>query len=80
VQSEVRQRVVGRPSGKAKARSDERAATLESIRPAADADAREGNLHPLLTLALGIAVHKAMIDVLARFAQAGRRSRKSSGG
>jgi hypothetical protein len=80
VQSEVRQRVVGRPSGKAKARTEERAATLESIRPEADAYAREGNLHPLLTLELGIAVHKAMIDVFDRFARTRRRSRKSSGG
>jgi hypothetical protein len=80
VRSEVRQRVAGRPSAKAKARSEERAATPESIRPAADADAREGNLHPLLTLKLGIAVHRAMIDVLDRFARTRRRSRKSSGG
>jgi hypothetical protein len=80
VRSEVRQRVVGHPSAKAKARSEEHAATLESIRPAADADAREGNLRPLLTLELGIAVHRAMIDVLARFARVGPRSRTSSGG
>jgi DNA-binding PadR family transcriptional regulator len=64
---------------KAKARSEELAATLEAIRPEADADAREGNFHPLLTLELGIAVHKAMIDVLDRFAREDRRSGKSSG-
>src|SRR6516164_3688759 len=56
---------------KAKARSEELAATLEAIRPEADVEAQEGNLHPLLTLELGIAVHKAMIDVLDRFAPAG---------
>ncbi|HYQ35008.1 MAG TPA: PadR family transcriptional regulator [Mycobacterium sp.] len=57
----------------AKARSEELAATLEAIRPEADVEAQEGNPHPLLTLELGIAVHKAMIDVLDRFARAGHR-------
>lgn len=52
-----------------RARSAERVAMLESIRPAADAGAREGNIHPLLTLELGIAVHRAMLDVLDRFAR-----------
>ena len=57
----------------AKARSEELAATHEAIRPEADVEAQEGNPHPLLTLELGIAVHKAMIDVLDRFARAGHR-------
>jgi DNA-binding PadR family transcriptional regulator len=60
---------------KAKARSEEHVATLELIRPAADASAREGNVHPLLTLELGIAFHNAMIDVLDRFARPGTASR-----
>jgi PadR family transcriptional regulator, regulatory protein AphA len=57
----------------AKARSEDRAATLESIRPEANAEAHEGNPHPLLTLELGIAVHKAMVDVLDRFARTNRQ-------
>jgi DNA-binding PadR family transcriptional regulator len=61
-----------------KARSEERVATLESIRPAADASAREGNVHPLLTLELGIALHRAMIDVLDRFSQPRTRSRRKA--
>jgi DNA-binding PadR family transcriptional regulator len=64
--------------GKAKARSEERVATLESIRPTADASARDGNVHPLLTLELGIAVHRAMIDALHRFARAGTSSRPAA--
>lgn len=54
-----------------KARSDERVATLEAIRPEGDAAALEGNIHPLLTLELGIAVHRAMVDVCERFERAG---------
>jgi DNA-binding PadR family transcriptional regulator len=53
-----------------RARSEERVATLESIRPASDAAARAGNVHPRLTLELGIAVHQAMVDVCTRFQQA----------
>ncbi len=52
-----------------KSRSEELVATLESIRPAPDAAAREGNIHPLLTLELGIAVHQAMVDVCTRSEQ-----------
>jgi DNA-binding PadR family transcriptional regulator len=54
-----------------KARSEQRVATLEAIRPAADAAAQEGNIHPLLTLELGIAVHQAMADVSERFGRTG---------
>jgi DNA-binding PadR family transcriptional regulator len=57
---------------KAIARSQEQAATLESIRPAADAGAREGNVYPQLTLELGIAFHRAMLEVLERFGVANR--------
>lgn len=53
--------------GQVEARSQERIATLEAIRPAAESTARQGNVHPLLTLELGIAVHQAMADVCARF-------------
>jgi DNA-binding PadR family transcriptional regulator len=61
-----------------KARSEEQVATLESIRPAADASARQGNVHPLLTLELGIAFHRAMIDVLDQFARRGGSSRPAA--
>ena len=54
-----------------KARSDERVATLQAIRPQAEYAAAEGNVHPLLTLELGIAVHQAMADVCERFDSAG---------
>lgn len=60
-----------------RARSEERVATLEAIRPAGDAAAREGSVHPLLTLELGIAVHRAMIEVCGRFDQQSRRSRRA---
>lgn len=59
-----------------KARSEERVATLEAIRPRADAAAREGTAHPLLTLELGIAVHQAMVDVCTRFQLASTRSHR----
>jgi DNA-binding PadR family transcriptional regulator len=52
-----------------KARSEQQAAMLESIRPAPDEAARKGNIHPLLTLELGIAFHQAIVDVCARFEQ-----------
>ena len=60
---------------KVKARSEERVARLEAIRPAGDAAAVEGNVHPLLTLELGIAFHQAMADVCKRFERASTRSR-----
>ena len=55
---------------KVKARSKGRVATLETIRPTGDAAAGEGNVHPLLTLELGIAVHRAIVDVCERFERA----------
>ena len=61
-----------------KARSEERVATLETIRPEGDAAAHEGNIHPLLTLELGIAVHRAMVDVCERFERSATRSRRAS--
>lgn len=50
-----------------KARSEERVAMLESIRPSPDEVARRGKIYPLLTLELGIAFHQAMVDVCTRF-------------
>lgn len=50
-----------------KARSEQQVATLESIRSAPAEAARQGNIHPLLTFELGIAFHRAMIDVCTRF-------------
>jgi PadR family transcriptional regulator AphA len=52
-----------------KRRSEERLATLESIEPAAHSTEREGNIYPLLTLRMGIAVHQAMADVCGEFEQ-----------
>jgi hypothetical protein len=63
-----------------KSRSEERVATLESIRPAPDAAARDGNVHPLLTLELGIAVHQAMVDVCTRFEQRASGTRRREPG
>jgi DNA-binding PadR family transcriptional regulator len=54
------------------ARSEERIATLRTIRPEGDAAAEEGAPHPLLTLELGIAFHEAMVDVCRRFQRASR--------
>jgi PadR family transcriptional regulator AphA len=53
-------------------RSAARVETLEAIRPAGDIVAQEGDVHPLLTLELGIAVHRAMIEVCDRFERSGR--------
>ena len=50
-----------------KSRSEARVATLEAIRPGAEEAARAGDTHPLLTLELGIAFHRAMLDVRRRF-------------
>lgn len=43
--------------------SEERVAELEELRLTADAAATHGDVHPLLTLELGIAVHRAIADV-----------------
>jgi PadR family transcriptional regulator AphA len=48
-------------------RSEQRVATLEAIRPGAKEAARAGDVHPLLTLELGIAFHEAMLEVCRRF-------------
>jgi DNA-binding PadR family transcriptional regulator len=58
------------------ARSEERIATLEAIRPQSETAADEGDRHPLLTLELGIAFHEAMLEVCTRFQQAGAESRQ----
>ena len=50
-----------------KQRSEERAATLRSIEPAAQRSADEGNALPGLTLRMGIAFHQAMIDICEEF-------------
>jgi DNA-binding PadR family transcriptional regulator len=60
------------------ARSQERLATLEAIRPEGDAAAEDGNVHPLLTLELGIAVHRAIADVCKRFERASTRARPAA--
>lgn len=52
-----------------KRRSRERVGTLKSIEAAAEEAAREGNVHPLLTLRMGIAFHQAMVDVSEEFEQ-----------
>jgi PadR family transcriptional regulator AphA len=49
-------------------RSDERVAALREIEPAALLAEQKGNVHPLLTLRMGIAFHEAMIDVCEEFA------------
>ena len=64
---------------------EERLATLQSIGSVAPSTEREGNVYPLLTLRMGIAVHQAMSDVCGEFEQNllgvrhranGRRSRR----
>ena len=52
-----------------KRRSEERLATLQSIESVAHSTEREGNVYPLLTLRMGIAVHQAMSDVCGEFEQ-----------
>lgn len=48
-------------------RSEDRVATLRSIALEAERLAQEGNVHPLLTLRMGIAFHQAIIDVCNDF-------------
>jgi hypothetical protein len=50
-----------------KRRSLERVASLKRVEPAADLKAQQGNVHPLLTLRMGIAFHEAMIGVCGDF-------------
>ena len=61
-----------------RARSEERAETLEAIRPDAEAAARAGNNHPLLTLEMGIAYHQAVVDVCRRFERASPKERSGT--
>jgi len=51
------------------ARSEERLADLEQISEVALQVEREGNAHPMLTLRMGIAFHRAMIEVCEQFAE-----------
>jgi hypothetical protein len=48
-------------------RSRERVAALNRIEPEARRKRAAGIRHPALTLSLGIAFHKAIIDVCAKF-------------
>ncbi|HEY2483190.1 MAG TPA: PadR family transcriptional regulator [Caulobacteraceae bacterium] len=50
-----------------KRRSLERVASLKRVEPAADFKTQQGNVHPLLTLRMGIAFHEAMIGVCEDF-------------
>jgi PadR family transcriptional regulator, regulatory protein AphA len=50
-----------------KQRSEERIKTLQAIESAGEQAADEGTIHPLLTLRMGIAVHRAMVDVCDEF-------------
>jgi DNA-binding PadR family transcriptional regulator len=50
-----------------RSRSEQHAATLEAIRPDAEATAGAGNIHPLLTLEMGIAYHEAVVGLCRRF-------------
>jgi PadR family transcriptional regulator AphA len=59
-------------------RSEERAATLRGIEPAARVTADEGDLYPLLTLRMGIAFHLAMVAVCDEFATASAGKGSSS--
>lgn len=58
-------------------RSEQQIATLEQIEPAAQLVEDQGNAHPLLTLHIGIAFHRAMIDVCREFEPKLQDSRRS---
>jgi len=49
-------------------RSEERVAELREIEPEAVRAAEEGNAFPLLTLRMGIAFHRAMLEICEEFA------------
>ena len=53
-------------------RSEERVTQLEAIEPRATAERNAGNVYPLLTLRMGIAYHRAMIEVCDEFSQMAR--------
>jgi len=61
-------------------RSEERVAALSEIESTALAAELEGNAHPLLTLQMGIAFHRAMIDVCREFEPKLRPHRRRRGG
>jgi PadR family transcriptional regulator, regulatory protein AphA len=61
-------------------RSEERVAALSEIESTALAAEIEGNAHPLLTLQMGIAFHRAMIDVCREFEPKLRPHRRRRGG
>jgi DNA-binding PadR family transcriptional regulator len=63
-----------------KRRSEERVKTLQEIEPAGEEAADEGNVHPVLTLRMGIAVHQAMVDVCQEFEQRLAEGRASATG
>jgi DNA-binding PadR family transcriptional regulator len=50
-----------------KRRSEERLAALRAIEPAAEHAAGDGAAHPLLTLQMGIAFHRAIVEVCNDF-------------
>jgi DNA-binding PadR family transcriptional regulator len=58
-----------------RSRSEDRAATLQAIRPDAEEAARAGNNHPLLTLEMGIAYHEAVVNVCRQFERASPKER-----
>jgi len=53
--------------GSIRRRSQERVETLLAIESAGAEAAQEGNVHPLLTLRMSIAVHQAMLDTCREF-------------
>jgi len=53
--------------GSIRRRSQERVGTLQAIESTGAEAAQEGNVHPLLTLRMGIAVHQAMVDTCQEF-------------
>jgi PadR family transcriptional regulator, regulatory protein AphA len=62
-----------------RSRSETRIAELHGIRLDAETSLRAGNIHPLLTLEMGIAYHEAIVDVCRRFELAGGARRGSDG-
>jgi DNA-binding PadR family transcriptional regulator len=55
-------------------RSEERVRSLRALEGGALAARAQGNAHPLLTLRMGIAVHRAMIEAAEEFAAGSRRT------
>lgn len=65
---------------KVQRRSEARVAALSEIESTALAAEVQGNAHPLLTLQMGIAFHRAMIDVCQEFEPKLRPHRQRRGG